>query len=207
MLYYLANKDNDKFITFDSNQKACFTSDLHRAKLFTLDKAQNLVSNSLQKMNLKIYENEQEHKNMKDYIEDYAEQDYNENYIELNMKYDLNTIVDVLDNLPAKLENEKIKLTNQLIKLSRALTDIEHYKELKPKRSASAKCNLDTLETSILLKRREIKDSLFLIDCALDRIKGNNRDIKLENRNYVPRELNCLFLDNEIPKFEEWWEV
>lgn len=204
----IGNCSGDKFISKDLDNKFIFVSDKEKALRFNKKSALNVMINNLTKFgNLRLYEIEDknESKYQIDYIEEKSNEEIKE-YVNLNMKYDLNIIVDVLDNLPAKLENEKIKLNNQLIRISRALTDITHYKELKPKRSASAKCNLDTFETKLLLKRRETKDNLFLIDCALERIKGKNRDIKMENRNYVPRELNGLFLDNEIPNFEEWWD-
>lgn len=205
MLYYLANKDNNKYVAIDNSNKFCYTSDLMKAKLFTLKKAQNLISSSLTKWNVFLYEYEKEYKGMKDYISDVSEQEY-QNYVEIENKYSTDTILDVLDNLPVKIQNRKIKLNNQLIKVSRALTDIEHYKEFKPRRSASAKCNLDTFETKCLLKRREIKDEIYMLECAEERLKGNNKVVNLNDRTYVPRELNKLFECDEISCFEEWWE-
>lgn len=202
MLYYLADKNKKNFLTIVNNQPS-LTTDYAKAKFFTLEKVQNICKNLNPSFsNMKIFE--QEHKGMTDFISDKGDENYADCKDE-KLPYELDVIVDIIDDLPNKLENERVRLNNLLIKLSRAATDVNHYREFNPKRPADKRCQLDVFETQVLLKRREIKDKLYLIDLAFAKLNGKNIE-KVEERKYTPRELNALFDEDIIPDFNKWWK-
>lgn len=114
---------------------------------------------------------------------------------------ELNTVASLFQKSgEPKIKNSIRFYENQLIYISRAISDIYHYKEFNPKRSASARCKLDVFETKLLLKRREIKDNIF----KLEQIKSVS--LNLGRRKYEARILNGLLENNEIPDFDVWYK-
>lgn len=202
-MYNLVSLDGNKFVKLEKNGKYVYTNTESEAHYFTLEGAQNVMRNNLQSWTLKIVEIDKYH--MLDYINKLSMSEYVE-YDEVPLEHSLAHIIDVLDDLPMILSSNKKKLQNEEIRCARAITDLLHYKEFVDKRSASARCVLDIFESSVLKKRREIKDNLKRIKWIEDFLVGNKYKLDLCSKRYKPRELNNLFENNEIPEFDKWWK-
>lgn len=212
LFYYLiSNFDESKFIKFDLLQKPTWIGDKSKAKRFTKEKAQNLMTSNLTRMNCKLYKTDelinkplQCSIGMNDHTELMADKVDNE-CLDAPLQHSISLILDVLDDLPNKLSNEKLRLENEQIRCSRALTDIAHYLEFTVKISASDRCKLSTFESDIYRKRREIKDNILRVEYAMKKLGGSKEVLKLDDRTYEPRELNELFNSKKIVAFDEWW--
>lgn len=173
-----------------------------------LRKKRGLLGVNINKECYRVIENTRQKEVKVNSMKDYIEKTSDLNYIDINEKslnIELDELLNILYDLENKLINNKSKYENDLIKVSKALTDITHFKEFNPKRSASERCKLDVFETNVLLKRRKLKNDILKIECALERLKGKKIEPNIGKR-YEVRILNNLFETNTIPNFEKWWE-
>ena len=212
---YLIHNENGSTLTSDEN--LCTKWDKEKSAMNLLDSLKRskkltvLGSYKIEYMVKSIFIEEiPQHENMQmiDAIEDISNMDNGEKSVKMN--YDIDDMLDMLLNIEFKLNTEKKRYENDLIKISKALTDVWHYMESKvekkkKKMSASDRCKLSMFEADLLDKRREIKDNITKVECAIARLKGKEKELKLEDRVYKPRVLDELFEASKIPKFEEWW--
>lgn len=215
--YIIKNKNkyiNERYVLVDDKQKAIKFNDEKRAQKFLKcnlkksDKEEYIIEeiNVLKPKNKNSSQQNSDYNYMVDSIETIADKHY-ELYNKDNLlEHSLDDILNLFSTLPNKLINEKSKTNSQLIKCCRILTDIMHYRELFPRRSASERCKLDVFETNTLLKRRELKDNLLKIEAIEENLKGNKKGVNLDDRKYKPRILNDLFENKVIPNFDEWWD-
>lgn len=208
-MYIISSNDERRFIKVTSKGKFIDVATKNKATKFDKAKAYNIWQNNLSGRGAvyKVVEfTEDIKKPMIEHIEDSSDFKI-QPCVNKKISYNLEKFCEDLVVIPQKLENEKIRLNNQLIKVCMALTDISHYQEFNPKRSASQRCILEKLQSQILMKRRGIKNDLYYIELIEMRLSGQEikEDNLLHNRDYHPRELNGLLEDNEIPKFEDWW--
>lgn len=125
-------------------------------------------------------------------------------------KLDLGKLIDTFSSLKDDLKEEKSIYFARLKKLERASSDLSHYKELKRENMTPEKRDkIESLYADILIKRREVKDNIRLINIiefSLNEKYDINVELsKMNNRQYSPREFDCLFDNDEIPSFGDWW--
>lgn len=116
-----------------------------------------------------------------------------------------------ISNFPDIMKMEKDKLFVKLRKLENAVLDINHFQENAFRNDINVDFEkIERLRTRILVKRREIKDSIRMIN-IMDNYFNKECDMseelsKMNNRIYTPRELDSLFDENyTIPEFNDWW--
>lgn len=110
-----------------------------------------------------------------------------------------NEIYDKLEALGADIRARKRELSTELSKVDKEITDIRHYIEFYPL-SASKGYQMAKLMKDCLIKRREIKDEIELLERIqvmtvghIGNGKGRDDLCKLTEKHYQPRVLKELF--------------
>ena len=209
-MYVMKVRGQDIYLAIDENNNMYETENIEDAKIFTKEKAENILENhSIPEWDkYRIKEYFPKPKNQIDYIEEDALRELKEDTMDKTaLIKDAEKLVQNIYFAKVNIKNDIEYYSARLTDVQRAITDVSHYMEQIDENDIKKIIDIGTLNIRVFKKRREYKNKLDLLEELNKELSGDfstDIDAKLEKeKKYTPRILNELFENNIIPNVDE----